>query len=579
MSRSRVPALALAAALTFYSSTLQARSLVIESFSADIAVDPDGSVHVVETIRPRFTGTWNGIYRTIPIQYSTPQGLNYTLFLDVQSVTDGNGAPLKYESSIDRHYRKLKIWVPNATDGVRTVILRYEVENGLKFFEEHDELYWNVTGDEWDVPIESAIARVQLPAGAANVRAAAFTGGYGSRENAARITVGADDVRVETLHQLNFREGLTAVVGWDPGVVNRPGAMRKALWVLRSNLPLGVPILTFIGMWYLWDRRGRDPGQLPVAAAYEPPEGLTPAEVGTLIDNSPDMRDITATIVDLAVRGYLSIEEVEQDLLLGLWSNTDYVFTLQKPWAEWVGLAPHERKLLAGMFRTQEGGGGGEQSTVRLSELKNRFYKNLPGVRESIFGKLMERGFYTSRPDKVRTFYLVAAAVAGALVGYGGATIGGWFGIQPGSSILAGVLTGIVIAGFGLIMPARTVRGARMLESSLGFEEFLSRVESDRFARIVKTPAMFEKFLPYAMALGVEQNWARAFEGICKEPPAWYSGPHPHGFRASSFTGNLGRMSTQAAAVMASAPRGSGGSGFRGGSSGGGFGGGGGGGF
>jgi uncharacterized membrane protein len=129
-------------------------------------------------------------------------------------------------------------------------------------------------------------------------------------------------------------------------------------------------------------------------------------------------------------------------------------------------------------------------------------------------------------------------------------------------------------------MPSRTTPGTRELEKVLGFQEFLSRVEADRFERVVKTPEMFEKFLPYAMALGVEDNWAKAFEGIYNEPPQWSSGPYAaHAFRPSAFTSDLGRMSTQAAAVMASAPRSSGGSGFSGGSSGGGFGGGGGGGF
>lgn len=143
---------------------------------------------------------------------------------------------------------------------------------------------------------------------------------------------------------------------------------------------------------------------------------------------------------------------------------------------------------------------------------------------------------------------------------------------------MAGILSGLIIVLFGWFMPSRTVRGTRELEKVLGFQEFLSRVESDR---MVRTPEMFEKFLPYAMALGVEDNWARAFEGIYKEPPQWYSGPAGvHTFRPGTLTSSLGAMSAQAATAMASSPRRSGGSGFGGGgSSGGGFGGGGGGGF
>jgi uncharacterized membrane protein len=153
-------------------------------------------------------------------------------------------------------------------------------------------------------------------------------------------------------------------------------------------------------------------------------------------------------------------------------------------------------------------------------------------------------------------------------------------GMQPVAAIIGGILSGIIIIAFGWFMPSRTVRGTRELERVLGFQEFLSRVESDRLDRMVRTPEMFERFLPFAMALGVEDNWARAFEGIYRQPPQWYSGPGGiHAFQPRTFTSSLGRMSAQAATVMASAPRSSGGSGFSGGSSGGGFGGGGGGGF
>src|SRR4026208_237955 len=137
---------------------------------------------VDETIVPRFTGAWNGIYRTIPVEYRTPQGLNYTLRLQIESITDNAGQPLKYESSRERQYRKLKIYVPGAADSTRIVKLRYRVSNALRFFDEHDELYWNVSGDEWDVPIESASAQVHPPEGATGIRATAFRGAYGSTE-------------------------------------------------------------------------------------------------------------------------------------------------------------------------------------------------------------------------------------------------------------------------------------------------------------------------------------------------------------------------------------------------------------
>jgi uncharacterized membrane protein len=564
-------ALGLTLLLAVASPASAQRTLAIQSFDAAITVSTDGSVAVEETIVPRFTGSWNGIYRTIPVEYRTPQGLNYTLRLDAVSATDDEGRGLKIESSKERHYRKLKIWVPGALDTTRTVKLRYRVANALRFFEEHDELYWNVTGDEWDVPMEAVSARVELPAGVSGVRATAFRGAYGSTAQAA-ATVEPDGARVELPRGLGFREGLTIVVGWNPGLVHRPTAIERTTDLLYSNLPLVIPLFVFLGMWRLWHARGRDPKLAPIATRYEPPVNLTPAEVGTLIDGKPDLRDITASVVDLAVRGYLHITETKNEFLFGLFSNKDYTFTVKKPRSEWVALKTHERELLTALFGTGD--------TVSLSDLKNKFYKHLPGLQNELYGLLVRDGYYTGRPDRVRTLYIIAGVIVGGAIAVVGSTYMISLAMQPAASIIAGVISGLIIILFGLIMPSRTVPGTRELERVLGFQEFLSRVEADRLDRIVKTPELFEKFLPYAMALGVEDNWAQAFEGIYREPPQWYTGPGAvQAFRPSSFASDLGRMSAQAAAVMASAPRSSGGSGFSGGSSGGGFGGGGGGGF
>jgi uncharacterized membrane protein len=548
------------------------RTLVIERFEASIDVSPDGSIAVNETIVPRFTGSWNGIFRTIPVEYGTPQGLNYTLRLDVESITDEAGQKLKYESSRQRHYRKLKIWVPSAVDAARTVRLRYRVSNALRFFDEHDELYWNVTGDEWEVPIETASAVVRLPAGASGVRATAFRGAYGSTEQS-DVSIEPDAVRVLTSRGLGMREGLTLVVGWNPGLVHRPTAAEKGAEAVYSNLPLAIPPLVFVGMLFLWRKRGRDPELAPIATQYEPPARMTPAELGTLIDGKPDMRDITASIVDLAVRGYVHIAESDNERFFGLFSSKDYTFTLQKPRDGWNELKQHERDLLDALF-------AGSATSVSLSDLKNKFYTHLPGLRNELYGRLVHDGFYTGRPDRVRLLYIILGLVGGAAIAFASSSIMLGLGMQPVAGIAAGILSAIIVVLFGWFMPSRTPRGTRELEKVLGFREFLSRVEGDRLERTVKTPEMFERFLPYAMALGVEDNWAKAFEGIYTTPPSWYSGPGGVGtFRPSTFTHNLGVMSTAAATTMSSAPRSSGGSGFSGGSSGGGFGGGGGGGF
>jgi uncharacterized membrane protein len=477
--------------------------------------------------------------------------------------------------SRERHYSKFKIWVPAARDATRTVVLRYRVKNGLKFFEQHDELYWNVTGDEWEFPIETASAVIQLPDGALGVRALAFTGAYGSTEREADVQILGGEVKVRMRRPLSFREGLTAVVGWNKGLVDEPTALDNSAMFLRSNWPLFIPIFAFAFMYWLWHTRGRDPHLRPISTRYDPPEGLSPAEVGTLIDNSADMRDITATIVDLAVRGFIRIEEVNKERMLGLWSERDYTFHLRKPREEWGPIRTHERKLLDELFS------GGRQS-VTVSELENKFYRALPELREYVFDSLLSKRYYLARPDNVKKAYVIGGLVVGFLLFIGSGILSTATGMAQGTGVLAAFLTTGVVVIFGLFMPARTIEGARALEGVLGFEEFLGRVESDRMDRMVRSPELFEKYLPFAMALGVEKKWAAAFEGIYTQQPDWYVGGNYATFHPHSFASDLGRMSTAASAAMVSAPRSSGGSGFGGGGggfSGGGFGGGGGGGF
>lgn len=552
----------------------EARSFVLNRFDVELQVLPDGDLLVTETVSPRFEGSWNGIERLIPVEYRTPQGFNYTLLLDRITVTDEQGAPLKLESSRERHYRSLRIWIPGAIDATRTFVLKYRVRNGLKFFDDHDELYWNVTGDEWDVPIEQASVRIRLPANAAGVRAQAFTGAYGAKEHAATVEVTGPTIDIVMTRPLGFREGLTAVAGWDKGLVAEPTPIDRTTMFLIDNWPLGLPILVLGVMVHRWYRYGRDPRLRPLTVVYEPPDRLTPAEVGTLADDSPDLPDITATLVDLAVRGYLRIEESKAPQLFGLWTSLEYTFHRTKPSKDWAELPQHERLLLGAVFAE------GSEQTVPLSSLENKFYRSLPGIRDAVFDALMRRKYYAHRPDKVKQNYLVGGIVLGFVLTFALAALADRWGMAPLAFFGAGVLSGIIVAGFGRIMPARTLQGTRALEGVLGFEEFLTRVEADRYDRVVKTPEMFERFLPFAMALGVDKNWARAFESIVTTAPAWYQGAETGRFNLRGFTSHMGNMVSRTSSTMTSAPRSSGGSGFSGGgSSGGGFGGGGGRGF
>jgi uncharacterized membrane protein len=559
-----------------FAATASARELKIEKFSAEIFIQQDASLDVNETIDVNFIGAWHGLYRTIPVEYVTPQGFNYSLFVKLVGATDAAGQPLKVESSRQGHYLKWKIYVDDATDVDRIIHLHYKVRNGLKFFEDHDELYWNVTGDEWDVPVNDASAQILLPPGVTGVHTNVFTGSFGSTAHGGEASNSGSIVEVSMDRPLAFHEGLTLAVAFDKGVVNEPGTGDLIGQFFESNWPLFIPIIAFLIMFLLWSSRGRDPRVGPVAVQYQPPDGLTPAEVGTLVDEQAAMRDITATIVDLAVRGYLAIEEKEKSGIAGmLLHSKDYTFHLKKGLLEWPGLKAHELALLGGIFSN------GAETDVDLSSLQNVFYKKLPTIKNNIFDELMEHGYFQQRPDYVRSGYIIGAVVIGVAI----FLTGNWLSQKTGVALLpffvAAIASGIIIAGFGWFMPARTADGAKALASVLGFEDFLSHVESDHINRISQTPETFEKFLPFAMALGVEKKWVGAFQNIYSQPPSWYQGNYSSGgFYPIMFVNSLDHMTMSASSVMASAPRSSGGSGFGGGgSSGGGFGGGGGGGF
>jgi uncharacterized membrane protein len=402
-----------------------------------------------------------------------------------------------------------------------------------------------------------------------------YSGSFGTRGRDAEVTTADDSVEVFMPRPLGIHEGLSVVVGWDKGFVREPGQTEKVFQFLAMNWPLFFPVPVFLFMFWLWSTRGRDPRRGSVAVQYAPPDGLSPAEAGTLVDEDAAMRDITATIVDLAVRGYIVIEEKDKSEMLGLSHIKEYVFHLKKPPSEWADLKAHERQLLGGIFSY------GSQTDVDLSSLQNQFYKNLPGIKDAIFDELMARGYFLHRPDYVRSGYIAGAIVIAFFFVWGGNWVTQRTGMTTFPFVLAGIICGVIVAAFGWFMPARTAGGIKALEGVLGFEDFISHVEADRMGRVGQTPETFEKFLPYAMALGVEKKWVGAFQNIYSEPPSWYQGGfYNGGFLPLMFVSSLDNMTVRASSIMASAPRSSGGSGFGGGGfSGGGMGGGGGGGF
>lgn len=557
--------------------SLYAKSWRITDFHDTIAISQDGTAVINERLNIQFEGEWHGIHRTIPIEYPGPHGTNYKLFLAVRGVTDGNGNKLKYESHISDGFRDLKIYIPEAVDATRIVQIDYAVKNAIRYFESYDEFYWNVTGNDWPVPIDHASAFVRFPENASSsLRAQAFTGAYGSAGHEATAEVNGADVSFETTAPLPMRGGLTIDVYIPKGILEQPGALTRFFWFLGGNPIIFLPLITLGIMSLVWWRWGRDPDPgLSVAPMYEPPKNISPAEAGTLIDDTIDPRDITSTLIDLAVRGYLKIEETDEKILL--FHRRDYVFHLLKPREEWKKLAPHERVMLENIYA----GGGTE---TRLSSLKNHFYTAIPLIRTDIMSSLRSKGMYLLDPESANGYSIGAIVVI--LIPFALAQFTGYtnFFASMGSLIVAVLISATIWWLFARRMTAKTIQGGRTLVAILGFQEFMNRVEADRLRRM--PPDTFEKFLPYAMALGVEHTWAKKFEGIIQNPPQWYVSPTPYavgGFNPLFFASSMHAMSSNMHEVFVSAPRASstgsgwsGGGGGGGGFSGGGFGGGGG---
>jgi uncharacterized membrane protein len=578
IAKCQVRALALIVLVVALVAPAFARDWHIARFDTQMSVAPDGVTTVTERIDAVFDGTYHGIYRDIPIEYPGPHGSNYTLFLKVTGVTDGEGNKLKYDSSTQNGNRHLKIYIPDAVDAMRTVEIHYTVTNAVRWFDDHDELYWNVTGNDWAVPIASASASIVFPPNAAGeLRAQAFTGIYGSREQRAGVKVSGNTVSVETTDPLSMREGLTADVYIPKGVLTQPSKLTQAIWFLRSNIIVLLPLWAFVVMFFFWWTKGRDPKpDISIAPMYEPPKDMTPAEVGTLVDDVVHPRDITSTLVDLAVKGYLKIEEKESKVLL--FSHRDYLFHMLKPQTEWAGLEAHERVMLNHMF-------AGGVTDVHLSDLKNQFYVAIPTMKGNIIAELKGKGMYSVDPESAHAYVLAGVLFTAApfilVQVFGAASIFD----SPGLLVASGIIALLIIFLFARIMTAKSRKGVDTKVEILGFQEFVNRVDSDRLKRM--PPDTFEKFLPYAMALGIENRWAKAFQGIVQNPPTWYVGPTPYmGFNPIFFIGSMHVMATDAHQAFVASPRasstGSGwsGGGFGGGGfSGGGFGGGGGGAF
>ncbi len=538
---------------------------VIKSFDSDIYIENNGSVTVIETIHYDFEGAYrHGIYRDIPVKYEIG-GKYHKLWIDVIEVTDQSGEDYQYKTTKNGGRLNIRIGDPDRTiTGLHVYKIVYRVDGAITFFETEDEFYWNVTGDEWRVPILSASADVELEdPNTEGLRAKCFTGRLGSTQQDCSYRLKQSGASFESLRQLPGGHGLTLVLGFPKGSVSEPSGLARAIRTLRDNWSLGIPALALLFLGFMWRSSGRDPETSGVIAVrYDPPGELTPAEAGTLIDEQVDILDITSTIIDLAVRGYLKIEEVPSTKYVFFSSNDYKLIKVKEPTQD--ELKYHEEIVFSGIFKHGT-------HNVMVSDLKNKFYKEIPSIQKALYNELVGSKLFPTNPDHVRQIY--------KWIGYGLVVLG-MFVISMLWAKLSILATGIIFIIFSRYMPRKTKRGAKLNEEILGFREFIERAEKGRIEKLAKDdPTLFDRILPYAIVFDLSDRWADAFSDVYTTPPNWYhSASYNNMFSPRIFVGDLGRSLSVMNNSLRSTPRKSGGSGFGGGGfSGGGFGGGGGG--
>lgn len=616
----------------------------ILDYQSNIEVQPDGSLVVQEIIRVNARGQsiHHGIYRDFPTHYRDRLGNLYVVGFDLLGATLDD-APVA--SRVARQANGVRIYLgdPNRTLplGAHTFTISYSTNRQMGFFSDHDELFWNVTGNGWAFPIESVSCHIRLPASipAGAVQQSGYTGPQGSLAQDLTWSESPDgSFEFLSKHPLPPYQGLTLLLKWPKGYFVEPTLKDKLAYILKDNqseLILSCGLLLILCYYAIaWYLVGRDPAPGPIVVQYEPPSNLSPAAVRELVRMGFDKKAFTAAILNMAVQGFLTIKE-------------DFgIYTLIATGSGSQNLAPEEQLAGAALFTNKNqlllhnenhtdisAAIGLLKSTLKKKEEKILFNTNMwvivPAILLSVL--LLVAASFADGPQNVPavaficvwlTIWTIAVSAMllneaslwkrmftekhHRLAAAGQATFMGLFmipflgGEAMGLVLLAktaSVLVSLLLLGtvfihilFHFLMKAPTVSGRRELDKIEGFKRFLSAVDGDRLNRANPpelTPTVFERFLPYALALDVEQAWAEKFSGALNAAvrapsgstgaytPAWYSGSAFSSGGIGDFTSSLGGSFSSAISSSASAP----GSGGGGGGSGGGGGGGGGGGW
>jgi uncharacterized membrane protein len=506
---------------------------------------------------------------------------------NVEVTADGHSTPVK--TSHNGNYLRVRIGDPNATvTGIHRYTITYSIQDAARTFPDHQELNWDAIGNQWPVPIVDAAVTLSAPATITN--AACFTGPQGSALACSQARPLASTAQFAQ-SGIGAGEGLTIVVGLPPHsivpdpqpILERQRTLADA-FAIRANtvIPAIIVALLAIGavLRLAW-RRGRDrrfSGSATDAAfgnesgeeepvglrsdegpvEFVPPDGVLPGQVGTLVDEHANLVDVTATIVDLAVRGWLTISDLD---------DKDYELTATQVAGKGT-LLPYETELMNALF--------GNGPTVKLSDLKYKFRAELSVIQGAMYDDVVTQGWYRIRPDRTRQIW--TALAIGALV------------VAIGVTVLVGLVSSFALVALGLVlgaltllavasrMPSRTGKGRAMFSRVRGFRRLFDEGDQGLREKFAEDHGIFSKYLPYAIVFGCTEKWARVFSQLDAEQleTGWYHGNAP--FNALLLASSINHFGTVATGTLyASQPSSSSSGGFGGGFSGGGGGGGGGG--
>lgn len=529
----------------------------IKSFVSDITLSSDGSFLVTETITYDFEGKErHGIFRTLPTSH--PQQ-NESFFkerivdIDIKSITIDD----KPETfSLNENLGELSVKIGNpdqVISGEHVYTIEYVVQGGLFYYDSGEvDLYWNATGNDWEVPIDNALVRVYDPEGVALPEYECYFGPIGAKENCSAILgKGAFEFGPVSLKE---GEGLTVAQAVEPTTVDRLILERLSLWLLWIITAL---VWLVVLSWFSYRHVVKYKTNQTVVAQYEPYQDLKPMYTGVLFDGRVDSRDITAGIVYLAEQGFFKIKHTGRKMFF-FFETDDYEISILKPYSE---LQTDFQKTLFLLLFNEKATIG---SSVLLSDLakntskQKENYKLLNQLKEAAETDLISQGFFEYKWRKQALVGISLLATLIILLGLN-ALIGAVMLAPMMISIFTFLMSLIILT---VSYRRRTRKGYEALNYLKGFKEFLSVTDKERFKfhnPPKKSPEQFMKYLPYAIAFGVEKEWAEVFKDISIPEPTWYDG-QGSGFSAVYLSQSLGTFGTSVASASAATASSGGGS-------------------